>query len=126
MAWSVKAGGAIQFTKSVNQDVARRMFDCMLLAQQQLMDDLGTPYPPASVPGQYPRKRTGNLQRSVIIWPATVRGVLNTRPRRIALWYDPRAWYGYLLIQRGRRGPDDTLRKMRSQFDRIFRAKRRE
>lgn len=121
MAWSVK-GSAIQFTDSVKQDVARKMFDCMLLAQQQLMDDLNTPYPPASVPGQYPRRRTGKLRQGVIIWPATVRGVLNTRPRRIALWYDPSVFYGYILIMRGRRGPDDTLRKMRARWDRILRG----
>ena len=121
MAWYVD-GSFIRFQNAIKIDVARKMYDCMLLAQQQLMDDLNTPYPPASRPGQYPRRRTGRLRLGVIIWPKTVRGVLNTRPRRIALWYDPEVFYGYILIASGRKGPDDTMRKLKSRFDKILKG----
>ncbi len=35
---------------------------------RKIKADLNTPYPPASVPGEAPHKRTGNLRASVDYW----------------------------------------------------------
>lgn len=68
-------------------------------------------YPPASRPGQYPARRTGNLRRSTVAWPrggSAVDAVRETK--QVAVGYLDRAFYGVILEARmGRRSLADTV-----------------
>lgn len=44
--------------------VRRNAIEAAAFAQKSLRSALGTPYPPASRPGQVPHRRTGTLHRS--------------------------------------------------------------
>lgn len=59
---------------------------------------LSVPYPPASRPGQYPRRRTGNLRRSTVVWPGGTGRVAAVRAtKQVAVGYLDRAFYGVIL-----------------------------
>lgn len=72
---------------------------------------ISTLYPPASKPGEYPRRRTGNLMRSTQVYPRTVRGV--EFAGQVRMGYLQRAWYGVRLeFDMGRLSLADTLREV--------------
>lgn len=71
-------------------------------------------YPPSSLPGEYPRMRTGNLRRSVGFTPGTAREIArNGGSARMAYWR--RAYYGNILeIKMNRLSLADTIRDLLS------------
>lgn len=62
---------------------------------------LSVQYPPASVPGEYPARRTGNLRRSTVARPKSVATIQSTGVIRIG--YLDRAFYGVILETKMRR-----------------------
>ena len=72
-------------------------------------------YPPASLPGEYPARRSGKLQRSVYYKPRTAESLEDNS--RIKIGYksqgkpDP-AFYSKILAGRGRLGLADTADNM--------------
>jgi hypothetical protein len=49
--------------------------------------NLTTPYPRASKPGEYPRKRTGSLQRGIYCDPESGQRIANSRRKTITIGY---------------------------------------
>jgi hypothetical protein len=91
---------------------------------------LGTLYPPASKPGQYPHKRTGNLQGAVgwyvemqaNLEPSGVRAKFGIRrDAPIINGAKKPAWtYFRHLLKSGRLGPADIFRDNRAELERAF------
>jgi hypothetical protein len=101
LAWNGKA--AIAW---VDRQCAFHLNQVATKAVAELRKRLDTPYPPASVPGQYPRRRTGNLRTSVMWKPGKSVG----GHYAVALMYDAEGFYGNILVERlGRLGPADVL-----------------
>lgn len=75
--------------------VAEQLMRLAKRIAEKHQENLGTLYPPASKPGQYPRKRTGNLQRSTVVRPRTVREI--ERTGQVQIGYLQRAYYGVIL-----------------------------
>lgn len=60
-------------------------------------------YPPASRPGEYPARRTGNLRRSTVVRPISVAQIRQTGI--VSVGQQDRAWYGvWLETMMGRAG----------------------
>ena len=68
---------------------------------------LSRQYPPASVRGEYPARRTGNLWRSTVARPLSAQ--LIQRTGRVAVGYLDRAFYGVILKAKGRLSLDETI-----------------
>jgi hypothetical protein len=103
LRWNGKAAVA-----KVRRVAAEYVFDAALLAQQELMDALDVPYPPASRPGEFPRRRTGNLRMSVEVFPKSVRQVMRTGS--VTIRYGAKGFYGNILVEKlGRKGPADVV-----------------
>lgn len=65
-------------------------------------------YPPASKPGEYPARRTGNLRRSTVARPLSVATVAATG--QVKIGFLERAWYGVILeYDAGRTGLGQTI-----------------
>jgi hypothetical protein len=47
----------------IRREIANRLDDAGKVALRQLRKNLSTPFPPASMPGEFPHRRTGELQR---------------------------------------------------------------
>lgn len=72
---------------------------------------LATPYPPSSKPGQYPRRRTGNLKRSTVVRPISVSEIQRTG--KVSVGFLDRAYYGEILeYEMGRTGLGATIEKI--------------
>jgi HK97 gp10 family phage protein len=54
-----------QFMAGVMDEVQRRMLIVEAMTVEQYRAAVGRAYPPASLPGEFPRLRTGRLQRSI-------------------------------------------------------------
>lgn len=72
---------------------------------------------PAHV-GDWPHKRTGNLQRNVIIEPSNPNEVARTLRLRVGL--TPPAFYGVALAKRGWKGLLDTFRTVRGRIQTVL------
>ena len=93
---------------------AERLLNAMKKLQKLAKQEFGTHYPPASKPGQFPRRRTGNLVRSIVIAPNTV-GEIVRRQLSVGLGYGPRAPYGKILEDyRKRLGLAEIVRRHRA------------
>ncbi len=80
----------------------RRLYAAALAYRDEHQTRLGVPYPPASQPGEYPRRRSGVLQASVVV------GVQS--PDLITVGYRDAAFYGMILeFYRSRLGLLQTL-----------------
>lgn len=55
--------------------------------RQAHKQNLSTRYPPASRPGEYPRKRTGSLQRGIYCDPESGQRIANSRRKTITIGY---------------------------------------
>jgi hypothetical protein len=95
-------------------EMAKRLIACAITLQSEHTGDLSTSYPPASAPGQYPRRRTGNLQSSVSYEPTSVAEVAKRLEVRVG--YQRRANYIVWLIGSGRLALHATLNRIRSQL----------
>lgn len=79
--------------------------------------DLGKQYPPASRPGEFPARRTGNLQSAVSWEPQTVAGVIAKR-FEVRVGYRRKADYIRWLAKRDRKWLIDTAKRI---LDRLLR-----
>ena len=55
-----------QYKKELRQAMLMRVIKAGLLLRNEHRKNLNTPYPPASRPGEYPRRRTGRLRDGVL------------------------------------------------------------
>lgn len=81
--------------------------------------NIGKQYPPASLPGEYPARRSGRLQRSVYFKPRTAdsirdNGLIKIGYKRGGSKPDP-AFYSQILAARGRLGLADTADSQTSE-----------
>lgn len=86
---------------------------------EQHKKNIGRQGPPASVPGEYPARRSGRLQRSVYFKPRTAdsisdNGVIKIGYKRSGKRPDP-AVYSEILAARGRLGLADTADSMANE-----------
>lgn len=81
------------------------------------------PYLDSSVPGEYPRARTGFGRDGTIVQPTDLAQIARTM--RVKCGYIQNAWYmGYLEVYLRRKGLNQTLQDMRSQIRDIIAGKR--
>jgi hypothetical protein len=118
----------MQWHTRMNRMRAEKMIAIGNVAKEMLQERLNTPYPPASIPGQYPRRRTGNLMRSVQIFPRTAATLVKNfarKPMAVVLGYAKQGFYGYILTWWGRKGPQDVaaLRELQTRAQTIMNAK---
>lgn len=104
--------------------LAQRLIACAITLQSAETNELGTSYPPSSVPGQYPHRRTGNLQSSVMYEPTAVAEVAKRLEIRVG--YAAKAPYIVDLILSGRKALHDTLKRVRPQLVALFGSGARE
>jgi hypothetical protein len=93
--------------------------------RQAHKQNLSRPYPPASIPGQYPRKRTGSLQRGIYCDPESGQRIANSRRKTITIGYgikDRKAYktphlYGpHLVNNMARKGIFNTFYSKRTMI----------
>ena len=100
--------------KGVRTLAAERLLNATKKLQKLARQAFGEHYPPASVPGQFPKRRTGNLVRSIQIIPDNVSEIVR-RQLSVGLGYGPRAPYGPILEDyRKRLGLAEVVRKNRA------------
>lgn len=92
---------------------AQGLVDAARFLAEQHRQALGQAAPPASRPGEYPRRRTGRLQRSVTVSPATAAEAKRTK--RVGIAYDqgkaPHAQY-----LEDRKGIEDTVEQHKGEL----------
>jgi hypothetical protein len=108
-----------QFTQ---QEMGRRLAACVVFYCTQHQQRLGksNPFPHlnSSKPGEYPRKRTGFLQKSVAYSPVSIQEI--TSKLDIKVGYDANAFYGPVLeVMRKRLGLVKTLEDLKTQLGAI-------
>lgn len=91
---------------TVERKAAFALNQTAVKAVATLREKLNVRYPPASKPGQWPRKRTGNLRNSVKWVPGKKKG----KNYSVAIVYDDEGFYGFTLQESGRKGPTDVLK----------------
>lgn len=90
--------------------------------QSHLIQQLGVmnppPYKTPSKPGEYPRKRTGALQGSVVYEPASPSAA--AQAGRVKLGYSTNAFYGAVLeLKRARLGLVKALEETRGTIEKL-------
>ena len=82
--------------QEIREELARRMAAAVIFMTNYHQDKLNisNPFPhlTPSKPGEYPRKRTGFLQKSVAFTPDSIPEIAKTL--RIRIGYDANAFYG--------------------------------
>jgi len=88
--------------------------------------NLATRYPRASKPGEYPRKRSGSLQRGIYCDPESSQRIANSRRKTITIGYGtkdraspnkvPNIYGPYLVRSMQRKGIVNTLKENRSSI----------
>lgn len=98
-----------KFVRHMHRILAGRLSLAGDILVDQLQLDLSVPYPenPASLPGEFPRKRTGHLRGSVI---ATVDSSLP------AVTIGPTAEYAEELVESGRLMTQESLDSIRDEL----------
>lgn len=112
--------GAASYPK---EELGRRMAACVVFYCSQHQKRLGksNPFPHlnSSKPGEYPRKRTGFLQKSVAYSPVSIQEITNKLDIKVG--YDANAWYGPVLeVMRKRLGLVKTLEDLKNQLGAII------
>jgi hypothetical protein len=100
-----------QFTtrRALEKAVGKALVALAAETKRLYQKEVSRPYPPASVPGEFPRKRTGKGHDGVTIGPP--RETANATVIRV--WHSPATWYmGFLWAKRGRKGIVDVLNKL--------------
>lgn len=110
-------------SREIQEELARRMMAATLffVEQHQQRLNVSNPFPhlTPSKPGEYPRKRTGFLQKSVAYLPLSIPEVMRTWV--IKLGYDANAFYGPRLeVMMKRLGLVRTLREILPQMAKII------
>lgn len=113
---------SVQFANKVTTAAARALLAVADEVANAHVEDLSRKiYPPASRPGQYAAKRTGNLANSVRARPRTIETI--KRGRTVAVGYLKRAFYGDILVEKmDRKGPADTYRRIKNRLPGKFKG----
>lgn len=108
-----------QAKEALRLEMAKRLLAAAVLLQSELKRELSDPYPPASVPGQFPRLRTGWLRSHVLIAPASVAEIARTL--EVRLGYARNARYGvYLELKLKRLGLLAASRKYKARLRQVL------
>lgn len=92
-----------EMNKPLFNQTRSRLYSRMIVAATAFRDEhrrrVDRPYPPASVPGEYPAKRTGKLQAGCIVTAPPM-------PKRgdITVIVADETWYWYMLREWSRLG----------------------
>ena len=102
--------------KEIEDATANGLLRAAVFVQSHVMQRLNKPYPPASVPGEYPAKRTGHGQGGVVYEPQTTSAVARTQAVKIG--YVENVFYmGLLEAYRNRLGLVNTVEDLGKQID---------
>ena len=106
------------------EQAAKRILRAVVFFQIQHQARLSVsnprPYLTPSRPGEYPRKRTGNLIGSVLYSPATIADLI-AGDLRVRIGLPASAGYGLILeVARQRKGFRDTMEALRPQIEAIL------
>jgi hypothetical protein len=111
-----------QFNAANRQAIAENLLSAAVFFQAQHMQRLNKSFPPASKVGQYPAKRTGHLQASIVYEPESVPEV--ARNLYVTVGYGKTASYGSILeFQKKRLGLMQTLKDLQPQLSALVGAK---
>jgi hypothetical protein len=93
-----------------------RLLRAAQFLHQQLQETVGIPYPPASRPGEPPRRRTGKGQRSIVLVPDKATGTI---------WVGTTRGAQYMMsLDTTRPWIEITIRKNRAPMQAILRGER--
>lgn len=111
------------FENAYREAMGRRLFAAAVFFANHHQRLVGVPNPSPftnpSVPGEYPKKRTGFGQKSVVIVPTNPDEI--KRRLSIRVGYAKAAFYmSYLNVVRGRLGFPDTLDTLRGELATIL------
>lgn len=99
---------------------AERMLKAANTLKERLQIEVDTPYPRASRPGEYPRKRTGTGQREVFVIPETPEGVI-ANGMDVFIGHSNFAWYmPFLEREKGRLGIFSLFKEMQPLLQAIM------
>lgn len=106
-------------------DIEKRIGQVLLViaieVQSEETNSLGRSYPPASKPGEFPARRTGNLQSSILYEPDSLLAVAKKKLVRIG--YAAKAWYGGdLEVLRARKGLVFVMEKLKGKLEALVGA----
>lgn len=91
------------FIDGVRFELAKKIFAAATYLQTQLKVRESTPYPPASVVGQYPHARTFQGRNAVVVYPSDLGTIARTLKTQVG--YLSNAFYmGVLEESKGRLG----------------------
>jgi hypothetical protein len=99
-----------QSKRQIQKLATRRLQVFAQAVVEHTQRELGVSFPPASRPGQFPRKRTGLLQRTVFVGPV----METSNSTRVGVYYG--VDYGEYLLRRGRKGPADVVKLLAPQY----------
>lgn len=110
----IKVDNTKQFTEAIRNDIGARLARCAVYLSNFHQAKLGVPCPAtrgklgiqyynASKPGEYPKKRTGFLQASVLVEPLDLNKI--AKAKKVTIGYAAAAFYGPVLeVMRKRLG----------------------
>jgi hypothetical protein len=111
-----------RFNAANRETVAENLLAAAVFFQAQHMQRLNKSFPPASKQGQYPAKRTGNLQANILYSPESVPEI--TRNLYVTVGYGKTASYGSILeFKKKRLGLMQTLKDLQPQLSALVGAK---
>lgn len=98
-----------KWAKRLDRELAKRVKAIANKAKEILKRELNIKYPPASLRGEFPRRRSGALHSSVIVYPNNIPAIINN-DFVADLMYDQQGHHGYILVNKfDRKGPEDVL-----------------
>lgn len=94
---------SVEFLHEVEMEAAQRILDAMLYLRFEYQQKVDKLFPPASVPGEYPRRRTGQGQDGCHVFPTTAEEIVTAGGCYIGFTHE--SWYmPYLERERNRLG----------------------
>jgi hypothetical protein len=93
--------------------------------RQAHKQNLSKKYPPASMPGEYPRRRSGSLQRGIYCDPESGQRIANSRRKTITIGYGikdrkanktPHLYGPHLVNNMARKGIINTFNSKRTMI----------
>lgn len=108
-----------QYKQATKQSLMIRATKAGLLLRNEHRKNLNTPYPPASTPGEHPRRRSGRL-RDGVLFRQTVQGKGGKFPGSIRVEVLETTYYWVWLYASGRLRLQETLSQHKNRISRVM------
>lgn len=108
--WNLK-----EYKQSARSQLMLRATKAGLALRNQHRKNLNVPYPPASKPGEHPRRRTGRLRDGVLF-----RQKVREDKRNVTIMVEETTYYWVYLYASGRLTLWDTMLGMKTKLHKIM------